>query len=278
MPDANALQFAAPEPQRDAADRLQRLHGALELKSALLALILPPSSQRAARAFEIETDGARQAPTILAHVKNLPPAARLPWVEELLGRMALQPLGIRQDLLQSTRRVMGARGTARPVDRLHWLVMRRGLGEKPAATARAAAAGDVSEWLDTDLLAIASFSAFLTRMVPLERGEGTDDKPGLAWYDLVLEPWRGGVPLPACDPPDGEGMVRALGSLQTLSAMQKPVLPRGWVAAALKVARRVKLTDSAADALRLSCALLETPLPPELEQHFASAPALPRAS
>src|SRR4029453_14450153 len=114
MPDATALQFAPPEPQRDAADRLSRLHGALELKSALLALILPTTSQRATRAFEIETEGARQAPGILMHVRNLPPAARLPWFDELLRRMALQPMPIRQELLQATRRGLGARGLARP--------------------------------------------------------------------------------------------------------------------------------------------------------------------
>jgi len=276
MPDATALQFAPPEPQRDAADRLSRLHGALELKSALLALILPLSSQRALRAFDIETEGARQAPIIRDHVKNLPPAARLPWLEELLKRMALQPLGIRQDLLQSTRRVMGARGVARPIDRLHWLEIRRGLGEKPSVSARAASAGDVSEWLDTDLLAIATYSAFLSRMVPFERAEDGDDKAALAWYGLVLEPWRGGVELPPCEPPGGEGMVRALSTLQTLSVMQLPMLPRGWVAAALKVSRRVVLADSAADALRLSCALLDTPMPPELERHYAGAAALPK--
>jgi hypothetical protein len=278
MSDATALQFAPPDPQRDAADRLSRLHGALELKSALLALILPPSSQRAARAFEIETEGARQAPSILVHVRHLPPAARLPWLEELLARMALQPVAIRQDLLQSTRRVMGARGVARPIDRLHWLVMRRGLGEKPTVSARAAATGDVSEWLDTDLLAIASYSAFLSRMVPVERAEDDDAKPALAWYELVMEPWRGGVDLPACDPPGGEGMVKALTTLQTLSAMQRPVLPRGWVAAALKVQRRTRLADVAADALRLSCALLDTPMPPELERQFAGAAALPKTA
>ena len=133
MPDATALQFAPPEPQRDAADRLSRLHGALELKSALLALILPLASKRATRAFEIETEGARQAPGILVHVRNLPPAARLPWYDELLRRMALQSMPIRQELLQATRRVMGARGVARPIDRLHWLAMRRGLGEKTAS-------------------------------------------------------------------------------------------------------------------------------------------------
>jgi len=276
MPDATALQFAPPEPQRDAADRLSRLHGALELKSALLALILPPSSQRAARAFQIETEGARQAPIIHEHVKNLPPAARLPWLDELLKRMALQPLGIRQDLLQSTRRVMGARGVARPIDRLHWLVMRRGLGEKPSVAARTASTGDVSEWLDTDLLAIAAYSAFLSRMVPFERGDDDDPEAALAWYDLVLEPWRGGVDLPACDPPGGEEMVRALTTLQTLSAMQRPMLTRNWVGACLKASRRVTLADSAADALRLSCLLLDTPMPPELERHYAGAAALPK--
>ncbi|HUP07113.1 MAG TPA: hypothetical protein VMU47_08170 [Caldimonas sp.] len=276
MPDATALQFAPPEPQRDAADRLSRLHGALELKSALLALILPPSSQRAARAFDIETEGARQAPIIRDHVRNLPRAARLPWLEELLKRMALQPLGIRQDLLQSTRRVMGARGVARPIDRLHWLVMRRGLGEKPSVSARSAPAGDVSEWLDTDLLAIAAYTAFLSRMVPFERGDEGDEKAALAWYDLVIEPWRGGVPLPTCEPPGGEDMVRALSTLQTLSVVQRPLLPRGWVGAALKVSRRVTLADTAADALRLSCALLDTPMPPELERHYAGAAALPK--
>jgi len=276
MPDATALQFAPPEPQRDAADRLSRLHGALELKSALLALILPLSSQRAMRAFDIETEGARQAPIIRDHVKNLPPPARLPWLDELLKRMALQPLGIRQDLLQSTRRVMGARGVARPIDRLHWLVMRRGLGEKPSVSARAASAGDVSEWLDTDLLAIASYTAFLSRMVPFERGDDDDDKAALAWYTMVLESWRGGVELPGCDPPSGEDMVRALSTLQSLSVMQLPMLPRGWVAAALKVSRRVTLSDAAADALRLSCALLDTPMPPELERHYAGAAALPK--
>jgi len=274
MPDATALQFAPPEPQRDAADRLSRLHGALELKSALLALILPPGSQRATKAFEIETEGARQAPGILVHVRNLPPAARLPWFDELLRRMALQSMPLRQELLQATRRVMGARGFARPIDRLHWLAMRRGLGEKTTTTARTG--GDVSEWLDTDILAIASYSAFLSRMVPVERAEGEEDGPGLAWYQQVMEPWQGGIEVPPCDPPGGEGVVRALGALQTLAPMQRPVLVRAWAAAAAALGPRKRISDSASDALRLTCSLLDTPLPPEVEKHFADAPAVPK--
>jgi hypothetical protein len=60
---------------------------------------------------------------------------------------------------------MGARGVVRPIDRLHWLAMRRGLGEVPPLTARPESGGDVAEWLETDVLALAVYTAFLSRMV-----------------------------------------------------------------------------------------------------------------
>ncbi len=276
MADANELQYAAPNPERDAADRLSRLHGALELKAALLALLLPAGSRRAARAFEIETADARQAPGVHQHVLNLAPAARLPWFELLLTRMALQPLALRQELLQATRRIIGARGGTRPIDLLHWFAMRRGLGERPGATVRGSGSGDVSEWLETDLFAIASYSAYLSRMVPVERAKHADGQAGTDWYIAVMEPWEGGLAMPACETPDGEGVVRALATLQTLSMMQRPVLARGWVSAALKHDHWGRLTDSAADALRLSCSLLDTPMPPELELHYGRVEGLPK--
>ena len=283
MVDANALHYAAPDPERDAADRLSRLHGALELKAALLALLLPASSRRAVRAFEIETADIRQAPGLLQHVKHLAGGARLPWFELLLTRMALHPLPLRQELLQATRRVMGARGGARPIDRLHWLAMRRGLGEPLAAKARDAGAADISEWLETDLLAIATYSVFLSRMVPVEAdvaerategaAGGAVAGAGAAWYAQVMEPWQGGTVLPGCEPPSGEVAIGALATLQTLALMQRPMLVRGWIAAATKVGHHRPLSDSAADALRLSCSLLDTPMPPELARHYVALEA-----
>lgn len=270
MVDANALQYATPEPERDAADRLSRLHGALELKAALLALLLPAGSRRAVRAFEVETADIRQAPSLLEHSKNLAAGARLPWFEQLLPRMALHPLALRQELLQATRRVMSSRGIARPVDRLHWLAMRRALGEPLAARARNASAADVSEWLEADLIAITHYSAFLSRMVPVEAGDG-EASPGSAganWYSQAMEPWQGGSALPGCDPPSGEVAIRALATLQTLALMQRPLLVRGWVAAAVKLSPGYALAPSAADALRLTCGLLDTPMPPELARHY----------
>jgi hypothetical protein len=43
--------------------------------------------------------------------------------------------------------------------------MRRGLGEVPPLTARPESGGDVAEWLETDVLALAVYTAFLSRMV-----------------------------------------------------------------------------------------------------------------
>ena len=269
MVDANALNYAKPDPQRDAADRLGRLHGALELKATLLALLLPGGSQRALRAFDIETADIRPAQSLHEHVRNLGGGARLPWLEVLLTRMALQPLGLRQELLQATRRIMSARGTARPIDRLHWLLMRRALGE-PVASQPRPASGDVSEWLEPDLIAIGTYSAFLSRMVPEDADDGAIGPANKQWYAGVMESWQSAASLPGGELPSGEAAIRALATLQTLSLMQRPVLVRGWVGSAVKLSRHFQLTDSAADALRLTCSLLDTPMPPELARHFVA--------
>ena len=56
----------------------------------------------------------------------------------------------------------------------------------------------------------------------------------------------------------------------------REIVRQKYGAAALKVSRRAVLSDPAADALRLSCALLETPVLPELERHYSGAHALPK--
>ena len=255
---------AAAENERDAADRLTRTHGAQELQAALLALLLQSGSRRATRAWQIEVAATPGAESLRKHVANLSGAARLPWFELLLRRMARQPLAARQELLQATRRVMGARGVARPIDRLHWLSMRRALGEVAPLAARPEAGVDVAEWLESDVLAIASYTAFLSRMIPAE-GSG-----GSAWYDSVMETWQPFATVPPCEPPPAEAMVDALNRLQTLSWMQRPLVVRHWMTAALRHSRGGRLGDLAADALRLSCGLLDSPHPPDLARHYIS--------
>jgi hypothetical protein len=253
----------------EALDRLARVHGANELQAAVLALLLPTGSRRALRAWQIETSGTPGAEALRELAGTLSGAARLPWLEELESRMAAQPLAARQALLQSTRRVMGARGIARPIDRLHWLAMRRGLGETAPLAARPEANVEVAEWLESDVLTIATYSAFLSRMVP---GSEVDGQEGRAWYDAVMATWQPFAEIPPWQPPNAEAMVDALARMQTLSWMQRPVIVRNWVSTALGMSRGLRLADLGADALRLSCALLDSPLPPELSRHYIAVP------
>ena len=264
----------AAELERAAVEHLSRLNGALELQGAILALLLPVGSKRAARAWEIETEGTPNAEALLQQVSRLSAAARLPQFEALVSRLRGQPLADRQNLLEATRRVMGARGTARPIDRLYWLAMRQRLGGPSGAGARNAASADLSRLPQADVSAIAAYSAFLSRLVPVDAAalpEATDAaaaRPGTAWYDTVMAPWRANAAIPPCRPPDTDGLVHALQELQALPWMQRPMLARGWVAGALQHSRYGRLDADAADALRLSCALLDSPLPPELARHY----------
>jgi hypothetical protein len=273
------IQDAARERGRAAADHLSRVNGAQGLQAAVLALLLPAGSRRAARAWQIETQATTGAQALREHIANLPPAARLPWLEVLLVRLRGQALATRQALLEATRRVMAARGTVRPIDRLHWLMMRQCLGQASAASAQAAAQSDLSHLPATDVLAVARYCAFLSRMVPVELHDdanatevtATDAAASAAWYASAMARWEPHNNIPPCAPPDIDGLVQALQELQALAWMQRPVLARDWVTAALQHSRHGRLADAAADALRLSCALLESPLPPELERHYQSA-------
>jgi hypothetical protein len=262
--DAHAA-AAAPAPERDAADRLLHVHGAGELQAVLLALLLPHGSKRAHRAWQLEAGKAPDAEALRAHAANLSGAARLPWFELLLSRMAAQSLAERQELLLATRRVMGARGIARPIDRLHWLTMRRGLGEVAPLAARAEPHGEDVDWLESDVLNVAGYTAFLSRMVP---GAVPDAAQGRGWYEAVMASFPGFAEIPPWQPPKAEAMVEALARLQTLSWMQRPVVVRTWVTTAVAQSRFSRLTDLAADALRMSCALLDSPQPPELARHY----------
>ena len=93
-------------------------------------------------------------------------------------------------------------------------------------------------------------------------------RPGTAWYDTVMLPWHETATIPPCRPPDSDGLVHALQTLQALPWMQRPMLLHGWVAAALQHSRHGRLAFEAADALRLSGWLLDSPLPPELVRHY----------
>ena len=259
-----------PEPEIAATRQLAAVNDAAGLRAALLALLVPAGSRRPALAWQVETAGNPQAGAFRDDVNGLAPAERLPWFEKLLVRMARQPLSERQSLLEAARRVMRARGAAWPIDMLRWLLMRQRLGEQSPLAAPAGADVAFSQLPEEDVHAIARYSAFLARLVP---NAIIDSTGHAAWYADVMAPWQGRVPVPPCDPaPDGDALVQALRQLQSLPWLQRPVVVRTWVSAAAQHSRGGRLSLEAADALRMSCTLLDSPMPPELAAHYIQAP------
>ena len=255
-----------PQAPHASTQRLEQIHGPGELRCALLALLLPKGSRRALASWQGETRTTPYAMQLRSEAMALDAASRLPWFEHLLARMASHPLAERQALLESTRRVVSARGSVQPLDTLHFLVMRRRLGEKAPIAAAAGSAAAFSKLPVSDVHAIARYTAFLSRMVPAASADGA---PGAAWYASVMKRWKGRVDIPPQSPlPDTDAVVQALQQVASLPLMQRPVLLRDWVSAALKHCAPAGLTDLSADALRLSGTLLESPLPPDLARHY----------
>ncbi len=254
-----------PEPrasnaqdEREAMERLSRLNGPGELRAAILALLATPGSRRERRAWQEETKGLSTARQVREDTKALGPATRLPWLDLLLKRVSTAPLADRQHLMAAARRVMAADGHIRPIDRLHWLLMRERLGDATAVPPAASSFPDIAEASLHTRREIARLTAFLARLVP----------DGEAWYRSVMQPWLKGEALPPCEAPDADGLVHALQEVQTLPWMLKPVLVRHWTEAALRHKPPGPLADDACDALRLSALLLDSPLPPELARHY----------
>ena len=264
MASADDPVLHARAQQREALEQLGRVHGERELHAAVLALLLPPGNERALQAWRVEA-AAPNADALREQVLRLTGAARLPCFEQLVSRMALHPVAARQALLGATRRVIAATGTTRPIDRLHWLAMRRRLGETAYFGGRAAAHADLSQLPDSDVDAIARYSAFLSRMVP---GDAATAGDGPAWYARAMAAWPERAALAPRQPLDADALVHALQVLQGFAWMLRPVLLRTWVGAALAHRPGARLADAAADALRLSGALLDSPLPPELARHY----------
>ena len=251
------------EHEREALSRLSRVHGPAELGDTILALISPKDSAASFIAWSHETAGSAEASLLRQEVMRLSDGARLPCLEALLARMRHTVRDDRRDLLRATRRLMAAHSPLRPLDRLHWLMMRRRLGDTPPAVLQSRAGDSLSDMSQHMLGRIASVTAYLSRMVP-----GPDPAAGPAWFASVMSQLDPKSDVPPCKIPDGDGLAHALDEVEVMPWMLRPVLVRGWVDAALAASGRARLYPMAADALRLAAGLLDSPMPPELARHF----------
>ena len=99
--------------------------------------------------------------------------------------------------------------------------------------------------------------------------EGKADLPGERWFRAVMSNWP--AVTAAREPVDGDALLRALRMIQSLPWMLRPVLVRTWFEAAAAQTDGRPLPTDAADALRLSCLLLDSPMPEGLARQFIEA-------
>jgi hypothetical protein len=183
--------------ERTALDRLSRLQSAQSLHAATLALLVPPGSDAMAQAWAAETQHIDHALDLRADAAALSLRSRLPCMEQLLGRLGRCTHADRRAFLEAARRVVSAqqqRGLpARPIDRLHWLLMRHKLGERPPEPHRDAH-GDLSQLSLATRLGLVNVTAFLSRLVPADESSGVPPALRQAWFMRCRKP----RPCPGC--------------------------------------------------------------------------------
>ena len=277
----------------DAWARLRLRRGPGELRAMLLALVLTPGSSRERQCWVEETETLDAAPQLMDELAQLPPSARLPALEATLQLAVALPLAQRQDIAPALRRVMCADGRIRPIDRLALLLVRQRLAgvSSPQRASMRDADADLGHLPLALRIALADLSAYLARVVPQADPQARVGVAGAGWHARVVASLWGAAPHPpACQVPDSDGLVQALMTVRQLDWMRRPLIVRLWLDALMAladqpgapvasggIARLGGLDLGGAEALRLTCGLLDTPVPPELGRLFTELPGTPVA-
>jgi hypothetical protein len=259
------------DPQeREALARLRALDDPRAWRAAVLALTLTPGSGLERQAWQHLVQGLPYALQFFNDVSRLGPARRLPWFEHFARLLARGPVEQRQELIGAARGLLTADGIVSPMDQLRWIALRHLLAGSAVAPP-APAATDFETLDDDQVYSVSVFSGFLSTLVPTP--EITFDPSGYGsvsqnWYDSVTAPWLDHADLPVRNGSDIDGALRALRELQAMPWLLRPMLVRSWYDAARALTDGPALHRGAADALRLCCALLDSPVPPELGQQY----------
>jgi hypothetical protein len=273
---ANLVHVRAPRVDRsdpalrEPLARLTAIGEPLACQAAVMALLVNPQSLRERAVWDEFAHELPLARRLYDDIALLPSHRRLPWLEHFARALASHPVAVRHALIDATRRMMTADGLVSHLDQLRWIALRHLLAG--SAVAPPAPANSELESLDADQArSVCLYAAFLSHLVPAP--ELTLDLTGYEavgqqWYDTVTAAWEARIERPARLGHDIDATLRALRLLQTLPWLLRPVLVRSWFDAARALTEGPALHAVAADALRLSCVLLDSPVPPELAQQY----------
>ncbi|MDH4060032.1 MAG: hypothetical protein OEU94_04375 [Aquincola sp.] len=260
---------------RESLPRLAALDDPTAIGAAVLALLVTADSPSEREAWDDVARDLALAGRLFGDLAALPRPRRLPWFEHLARRLAPEPVPVRHAVIDCARRIMTADGVVSPLDQLRWVALRH-LMAGSAVAPPAAAHTDLETMDDAIAHQVCAYSAFLSQLVPapevtLELAEF--ESVTQSWYDSVTAPWQGRLALPVREVQDIDAALRALRVLQGMPWLLRPVLVRTWFDAARVLTDGPALHADAADALRLSCVLLDSPVPPELGRQYIEVDA-----
>lgn len=255
---------------REPLQRLAALIDPQALRAAVLALVVTPGSVRERAAWDQATCTLPGAELVFDDIAAMPPSRRLPWLEHFARNLAPQSVPLRHDVIDRARRIMTSDGIVTPLDQLRWVALRH-LMAGSAVAPPGPGETDLESLDDAHAWQVCVFTAFLSQLVPAP--EVSLDLSGFetvcqAWYDTVTAPWQDRFDVPTRGEPDIDATLRALRVLQGMPWLMRPVLVRSWFDAARTLTDGPMLHPEAADALRLSCVLLDSPVPPELGRQY----------
>ena len=256
--------------ERERWQRLRSLDEPQAWRAAVLALLLTPQSDLEQRLWRGLVRDLPAALQLFDDVSQLLSSQRLPWFEHFARLLAPRPVAQRHELIGAARSLLTADGVVSSMDQLRWIALRHLLAG--SAVAPPAAAATDFETLDRrQVHAICVYCGFLSTLVPTP--EINFDPTGYGsvsqdWYDSVTSPWIDHADVPARQGYDIDAALRALRELQAMPWLLRPMLVRSWFDAARALTDGPQLHPDAADALRLSCVLLDSPAPPELGQQY----------
>jgi hypothetical protein len=261
------------DPQeRERTQRLRALDDPRAWRAAVLALTLTPESELELRLWRTLVADLPGAVPLFDDVSKLWPSQRLPWFEHFARLLAPGSVAQRHELIGAARSLLTADGLVSSMDQLRWIALRHLLAG--SAVAAPAAAPTEFETLDRQQVhAICVYCGFLSTLVPtpeINFDPTGYDSVSQNWYDRVTAPWIDHADVPARQGYDIDAALRALRALQAMPWLLRPMLVRSWFDAARALTDGPLLHPGAADALRLSCVLLDSPMPPELADQYVA--------
>lgn len=237
-----------------------------DLVPATLAFLVPrddgPQYQTWCALFAVP-DKARPD-HVLRQAWAMPARARQGAFERLLTRCASLPASERKQVRQHAHRIVRADGRLGFAEIWHCLLLHHVLEPRRESVLR-----------ETDNLSLPDCArqiAALTDLLAARRCVGQADLAALQlrWRGVMATALGlGELPMPVAAQKLPE-IARVVQHLARLSWMLRPRLMKAWCALVLAAAPPAPAVPQAlADALRALCLLIDTPMPPDLQAHFA---------